>query len=137
MHHPCAENPDLWFGYNDGDGIDGTAITVDGTAHWVLDAQGADLLVVPAELACARLAVEQGEEYGVWAGVKLPGGQYRKRGELRRSHETLRQIADGELSPREIPGNAALLERHGGEVLPVVAAVFHLPGAQVGPPTAA
>ncbi len=138
MHHPCAENPDLWFGYNDGDGIDGTA-KARAYERAAVEARMLCLRRCPlsAQRACARLAVEQGEEYGVWAGVKLPGGQYRKRGELRRSHETLRQIADGELSPREIPGNAALLERHGGEVLPVVAAVFHLPGAQVGPPTAA
>ena len=27
-------------------------------------------------------AVENREEYGVWAGVKLPGGQYRKRQQL-------------------------------------------------------
>lgn len=37
--------------------IDGTAITVDGTAHWVLDAPGADLLVVPAELADGTLVI--------------------------------------------------------------------------------
>ncbi|MCV7167870.1 WhiB family transcriptional regulator, partial [Mycobacterium stomatepiae] len=35
---------------------------------------------------CAALAVECREEYGVWAGVKLPGGQYRKRAELARAH---------------------------------------------------
>ena len=83
------------------------------------------------------MAVEQGEEYGVWAGVKLPGGQYRKREQLAQAHETLRRIADGEVNPREIPENAALLERTEGEVLPKVAVVFHLPAAEFGPRTAA
>jgi hypothetical protein len=40
-------------------------------------------------------ALEAGEEYGVWAGVKLPGGQYRKRHQLARAHEVLRDIAAG------------------------------------------
>jgi len=138
MHNPCAANPDLWFGYNDDDHTDGAAKA---RAYETAAIEARTLCLRRCPLAqqrrCAKLAVEQGEEYGVWAGIKLPGGQYRKRDELARAHQTLRQIADGQISPRELPENTALLQRREGEVLPVVATVFHLPVAQVGPPTAA
>ena len=75
---------------------------------------------------CAQHAVDHQVEFGVWAGVKLPGSQYRKRGELARAHEVLRQIAVGEISPRQLPESAALLERRQADALPVVATVFHL-----------
>ncbi len=138
MHHPCAANPDLWFGYNDDDATDGAA-KARAYERASIEARTLCLRRCPlaAQRVCARLAVEQGEEYGVWAGVKLPGGQYRKREELERAHDTLRRIAAGELSPREVPENIALLERHQADILPVVAAVFHLPAPAVGPRTAA
>ena len=47
----------------------------------------------------------------MWAGVKLPGGQYRKRHQLAHAHEVLRQIADGAINPRELPESAELLSR--------------------------
>ena len=76
--------------------------------------------------ACARSAVDSGEEYGVWAGVKLPGGQYRKRAQLAHAHDVLRRIAEGDLNPRELPESVELLTR--SETLPVtVATVVHLP----------
>ncbi|MBP8272000.1 MAG: transcriptional regulator, partial [Sphaerotilus sp.] len=84
---------------------------------------------------CAGRAVAGGEEYGVWAGVKLPGGQYRKRAQLAHAHEVLRQIADGGINPRELPESAALLART--ENLPVqVSTVVHLPPGRL-PRTAA
>jgi WhiB family redox-sensing transcriptional regulator len=86
---------------------------------------------------CARYAVENREEYGVWAGVKLPGGQYRKREQLAAAHDTLRRIAAGEINPRQLPDNAALLTRREGDTVPVTAAVFHLPVRRVGPRSAA
>lgn len=135
MNNPCAANPDLWFGYNDDDGSD-----KDGTAKArayetaAIEARAMCLRRCPLaqQRVCARLAIEQDEEYGVWAGVKLPGGQYRKRGELARAHETLRRIAAGEVNPRELPENAALLERRETGITPVPAAVVHLPVAPVG-----
>jgi WhiB family redox-sensing transcriptional regulator len=60
---------------------------------------------------CARQAIEAGEEYGVWAGVKLPGGQYRKRHQLAHAHAVLRRIADGLVNPRQLPESAELLSR--------------------------
>jgi WhiB family transcriptional regulator, redox-sensing transcriptional regulator len=140
MHNPCAANPDLWFGYSDDDGND-----KDGTAKAraydtaAIEARALCLRRCPLaqQRLCARLAIEQDEEYGVWAAVKLPGGQYRKRAELARAHETLRRIADGEVNPRELPENAALLERRGADVIPGPVAVFQLPLAHVGPRTAA
>ena len=53
------------------------------------------------------------------------------------AHETLRRIAAGVISPREVPENAALLERRESEMLPAVAAVFHLSAIQPGTSTAA
>jgi WhiB family redox-sensing transcriptional regulator len=138
MHHPCAANPDLWFGYNDDDGKDGTAKA---RAYETASIEARTLCLrrcpLAAQRMCAKLAIEQGEEYGVWAGVKLPGGQYRKRDELAHAHDTLRRIAAGEMSAREVPENAALLERREADILPVVTAVFHLPIAHVVPLTAA
>lgn len=138
MHHPCAANPDLWFGYNDDDAIDGTtkARRYDQAA---VEARTLCLRRCPlaAQRRCAKLAFEQAEEYGVWAGVKLPGGQYRKRAELADAHETLRRIAEGEISPRELPESAELLESGAVTLEPAVAAVFHLPVPMVGPRTAA
>jgi len=74
---------------------------------------------------------------GVWAGVKLPGGQYRKREQLARAHDVLRRIANGEINSRQLPENAALLARHEHDAVPVAAVVLHLPTAQVGPRSAA
>lgn len=132
MSNPCAANPDLWFGFSDDDGAskDGTA-KARAYERAALEARTICLRRCPLarQRVCALLAVEQEEEYGVWAGVKLPGGQYRKRGELADAHETLRRIAAGEVNPRELPENAALLERREAEALPVTAAVFHLPTA--------
>lgn len=138
MQHPCSTNPDLWFGYNDDDAIDG-ATKARRYEKAATEARTLCLRRCPlaAQRRCAGLAVEQGEEYGVWAGVKLPGGQYRKRAELAHAHETLRRIAAGELNPRELPESAALLAGAAAETKPVVAAVIHLPAQRVGPRTAA
>jgi WhiB family transcriptional regulator, redox-sensing transcriptional regulator len=73
----------------------------------------------------------------MWAGVKLPGGQYRKREQLAAAHDVLRRIAVGEINSRQVPDNAALLARREGDAVPVRATVFHLPIPQVGPPSAA
>jgi WhiB family transcriptional regulator, redox-sensing transcriptional regulator len=74
---------------------------------------------------------------GVWAGVKLPGGQYRKRQQLAQAHQVLQRIAAGEISSRQLPENAALLARHEHVTVPVAAVVLHLPTVQVGPRSAA
>jgi WhiB family redox-sensing transcriptional regulator len=75
---------------------------------------------------------------GVWAGVKLPGGQYRKREQLARAHDMLRRIAAGDINSRQLPENAALLARREHDVVAVPAVVVvHLPFARVGPRSAA
>lgn len=138
MQRPCATNPDLWFGYNDDDGTDGAAKA---RAYETASVEARTLCLrrcpLAAQRICARLAVEQGEEYGVWAGVKLPGGQYRKRSALAHAHATLRRIAAGDITPRELPENEALLECREADNINVVAAVFHRPATRVGPRTAA
>jgi WhiB family redox-sensing transcriptional regulator len=138
MAPPCSSNPELWFGYPDADGTDGTAKA---RAYEQSSIEARLLCLRRCPLAqqrrCAALAVERGEEYGVWAGVKLPGGQYRKREELAQAHAVLRAIAAGEINTRELPDNQALLANHQREQLPVTAAVFHLPTDRIGSPSAA
>ncbi len=109
---PCSTEPDMWFGYADDDASDGAAKA---RIYEQSAAKARTICLRRCPLAqqrqCARLAVEGGEEYGVWAGIKLPGGQYRKRHELARAHMLLGRIADGTLNPRELPESAELLSR--------------------------
>lgn len=126
-HRPCSIEPDLWFGYADDDASDGAAkarvYEQSATRARTICLRRCPLA---QQRACARAAVEAGEEYGVWAGVKLPGGQYRKRHQLAHAHDVLQRIADGQLNPRELPESAELLAR--SEALPAQAAtVVHLP----------
>lgn len=124
---PCASDPDLWFGYPDDDEGDGSA---KGRAYEAAALEARTLCLRRCPLAqqrrCARYAVEHGEAYGVWAGVKLPGNQYRKRHELARAHELLTRIANGELTPRELPENLPLLRRR-PITGPATLAVLHQP----------
>jgi WhiB family redox-sensing transcriptional regulator len=134
MAHPCATNPELWFGYADDDDTDGTAKA----RVYEQSAIEARLLCLrrcplAQQRRCAHHALEHNEEYGVWAGIKLPGGQYRKRAELARAHEALRRIATGEIASRQLPDNAALLSRRQRDRIPVVSTVFHLSPAPTGP----
>lgn len=126
MTRPCAADPDLWFGYADNDTSDGAAKA---RVYEQSATQARMICLRRCPLAeqrlCARQAVEAREEYGVWAGIKLPGGQYRKREELAHTHDVLRQIADGQINPRELPESSELLSR--GESLPArTATVVHL-----------
>ena len=109
---PCSADPDLWFGYADDDASDGAAKA---RAYEQSATRARTLCLRRCPLAqqrqCARQAIEAGEEYGVWAGVKLPGGQYRKRHELARAHAVLRDIAEGLITPRQLPESAELLSR--------------------------
>lgn len=139
MANPCSANPDLWFGYTDDDAGDGVAKA----RVYERSATEARLLCLrrcplAQQRRCARYAVDHAVEYGVWAGVKLPGGQYRKRAQLARAHADLRRIATGEINSRQLPENADLLVRRERDRLPVpTATVFHLPAAAAQPPSAA
>jgi len=135
-HRPCSAEPDLWFGYADNDASDGAAKA---RVYEQSATRARTICLRRCPLAqqrlCARRAVEAGEEYGVWAGVKLPGGQYRKRAQLAAAHDVLRRIADGRINPRELPESTELLART--ETPPVrVATVVHLPVGRL-PRTAA
>lgn len=138
MSPPCSTNPELWFGYPDADGADGAA-KARAYEQSSIEARLQCLRRCPLaqQRRCAALAVERGEEYGVWAGVKLPGGQYRKRAELASAHELLHAIAAGEVNARELPDNQALLTNHERERVPVTATVFHLSAQRIGPRSAA
>lgn len=138
MGHPCATNPELWFGYPDDDSGDGAA-KARAYERSATEARIQCLRRCPLaqQRRCAEHAIAHREEYGVWAGVKLPGGQYRKRDQLARAHETLRRIADGEINSRQLPENAALLARRENDAVSVTAVVLHLPAGLVGPRSAA
>jgi WhiB family redox-sensing transcriptional regulator len=138
MGHPCAANPELWFGYPDDDGGDGAA-KARAYERSATEARLQCLRRCPLaqQRRCAAHAIAHREEYGVWAGVKLPGGQYRKRDQLAHAHDDLRRIASGEINARQLPENAALLARHEHEAVAVAAVVLHLPLAHVGPRSAA
>ena len=129
MHdRPCTADPDLWFGYVDNDSSDGAAKA---RAYEQSATKARTICLRRCRLAqqrdCARQAVAAGEEYGVWAGIKLPGGQYRKRHELARAHDVLRQIADGRLNPRELPESVELLSRTDLPMPATATTVVHLP----------
>lgn len=109
---PCSSDPDLWFGYADDDSSDGAAKA---RAYEQSATRARTICLRRCPLTqqrqCARQAAEAGEEYGVWAGVKLPGGQYRKRHQLAHAHAVLWQIAEGVINPRQLPESAELLSR--------------------------
>ncbi len=134
---PCANDPDLWFGYADDDTSDGAAKA---RVYEQAATRARTICLRRCPLAhqrdCARRAIEGGEEYGVWAGIKLPGGQYRKRHHLAHAHRVLRDIAAGRLNPRELPESAELLARPAEEVPAPAATVMHLPLSVSGPMTA-
>lgn len=138
MGHPCAANPELWFGYPDDDEGDGAA-KARAYERSATEARIQCLRRCPLaqQRRCAEYAIAHREEYGVWAGVKLPGGQYRKREQLAAAHDALRRIAGGEINSRQLPENAALLARREEDVVPVAAVVVHLPRRQFGPCPAA
>ena len=54
-------------------------------------------------------ALQLKAEYGVWAGVQLPGGQNRKIPQLLAKREILKGIADATINPRTHPSNTALI----------------------------
>ncbi|GAB7142663.1 WhiB family transcriptional regulator [Mycobacterium riyadhense] len=138
MANPCAANPELWFGYPDDDGGDGAA-KARAYERSATEARIQCLRRCPLaqQRICAQRAIKHREEYGVWAGVKLPGGQYRKREQLAQAHDVLRRIAAGEINARQLPENAALLARSESSSVPVTAVVLHLPALCIGPRSAA
>lgn len=138
MANPCTANPELWFGYPDDDAGDGAA-KARAYERSATEARIQCLRRCPLaqQRLCAQRAITHREEYGVWAGIKLPGGQYRKREQLAAAHEVLRRIAAGEINARQLPENAALLARSEGSAVPVRAVVLHLPAARLGPRSAA
>lgn len=118
MGHPCAANPELWFGYPDDDGGDGAA-KARAYERSATEARLQCLRRCPLaqQRRCAQHAIAHREEYGVWAGVKLPGGQYRKRDQLAHAHDVLRRIASGEINSRQLPrerGVAGAARARGG-----------------------
>lgn len=131
-HRPCSADPDLWFGYADDDTSDGAAkarvYEQSATRARTICLRRCPLA---AQRQCARQALDGGEEYGVWAGIKLPGGQYRKRHALAHARSVLRDIADGVINPRELPESAELLSREEAMAQSATAATIAIAAATV------
>jgi len=108
MGHPCAANPELWFGYPDDDGGDGAA-KARAYEQSATEARLQCLRRCPLaqQRRCAQHAIAHREEYGVWAGVKLPGGQYRKRGPVGAARTRGHSSRGGGVTPAERAGGAA------------------------------
>lgn len=138
MTSPCTANPELWFGFPDDDEGDG-ATKARAYEQSATEARIQCLRKCPLaqQRLCAQRAVAHGEAYGVWAGVKLPGGQYRKREQLARAHRVLQRIAAGDINARQLPENATLLARHENAAEAQSAVVLHLPAARMRPRPAA
>lgn len=60
---------------------------------------------------CAKHALDDNASSGVWAAVKLPGTQWRHRGEVQECHQKLRLISVGIVAAHELPENIELLEQ--------------------------
>lgn len=93
MDTPCRHDPDLWFAENP----DPARIQC--------------LLACPlaAQRACAQVALDASDHYGVWAGVALPGRE--RRAKLDSARVLLRKIAEG-LPPTQLKYNQKLLREH-------------------------
>ena len=121
MNHPCGDNPDLWFGFNDDDSTDGTA-KARAYERSAVEARTLCLRRCPlaAQRVCAVGRRAGSEEYGVWAESNCPAVSTESVSSWRRPTRHCGGSPTAR-STREIPENAALLERTEGEVLPKVA----------------
>ena len=138
MGHPCSVNPEMWFGYADDDGGDGAA-KARAYEQSATEARLQCLRRCPLaqQRLCAKYAVENREEYGVWAGIKLPGGQYRKREQLAARPRHLAPDRGGGDQPPAACRQCRTAGAPRGGRRPVTATVFHLPIQQIGPRSAA
>lgn len=66
---------------------------------------------------CAQFALDSDNEYGVWAGVQLPGHQTRKAAELAEQRELLQGIADGSIDPYTHVSNDELFVPSDGQLV--------------------
>ncbi len=142
MGHPCATNPELWFGYPDDDGGDGAA------KARVTNARPSR----PGFNACAaarwrnngsapNAPSRTGRNTVSGPGSNCPAASTASANSSPTPTRCLRRIAAGEINARELPDNAALLARREcdreSNKVPVSAVVLHLPAAQLGPRSAA
>lgn len=67
--------------------------------------------------ACAQFALDNDDEYGVWAGVQLPGHQTRKAAELAEQRKLLAKIANGSIDPYTHESNEELFAPHDGQLV--------------------
>lgn len=119
---PCSEQTQLFFGghieYEDGE-------RGGPPKHLRMQADSQSLqarrLCMQCPLAtlreCAQFALDSDNEYGVWAGVQLPGHQTRKAAELVQQRELLQGIANGSIDPYTHESNEELFAPHDGQLV--------------------
>jgi hypothetical protein len=81
---PCSGRRDEWF-------VENSKQNPAETAY--VQQQCRDHCPLAQQMVCAGEALESNAAYGVWAGVSLPGAQYRNRGALEQARARLRKIA--------------------------------------------
>ena len=101
---PCQRNPEWWFCYENNHTLN-QANAEKARLACMLECR------LEQQRHCAELALTDETQFGVWAGVRLPGRQYRDREELGEGLGKLRRIAEGEIYPCDLPENVELIAR--------------------------
>lgn len=95
--YPCTGKAAIWFAGadsdDDGDRGDARARAQERARLEGIAREGCMTCPVVRRAECAKVALLNGDKYGVWAGVALPGGQPRKKAELEEAQGRLRLIA--------------------------------------------
>lgn len=130
--HPCSDRVNLFFGgHPEYAGQDRGGPSLEMKEVAANKSRHARALCMTCPLAdmreCAQIALNSGDQYGVWAGVQLPSGQSRKIPELEAKRQILAGIADGSINPRTHPSNDDLFDQPLAD---------HLPPAPPAPPAA-
>lgn len=117
---PCAADPELFFGAHVERRSKGgpSPEELDRAAFLSKAARTKCIRECPLaqQRECARNALNNGEAWGVWAGVQLPGSQHRKVPQLEKARKVLQGIADGVIDPRTDPINCDLRTEHGTQL---------------------
>jgi WhiB family redox-sensing transcriptional regulator len=119
---PCSGQTPLFFGghteYEDGERGGPTKRLLTQAKSQSMQARRLCMQCPLATLrACAQFALDSDNEYGVWAGVQLPGHQTRKAAELAEQRALLAKIANGSIDPYTHESNEELFTPQDGQLV--------------------